>query len=141
VRRSSAASRARAPSGPSRRRPSPHSGSAKGAPIGAKVTLRGETAETFLKTSLEILEKVLFASQFDKNGNVSFGIEEHTDYPGMAYDPKIGIYGMDINVVLERPGVRIARRRMQQKKLPNPQRVTKEDAIAFVTDAFGVEVR
>ena len=118
---------------------SPYPGKSK--LIGTKVTLRGETAETFLKTSLEILERVLFASQFDRNGNVSFGIEEHTDYPGMAYDPKIGIYGMDINVVLERPGVRIARRREQQKKLPNHQRVTKDDAIAFMTEAFGVEVR
>lgn len=119
----------------------PAFGIRKGAPIGAKVTLRGETAETFLSTALEILEKVLFETQFDKNGNVSFGIEEHTDFPGMSYDPKIGIYGMDVNVVLERPGVRIARRREQQKKLPAHQRVTKEDAIAFMAEAYGVEVR
>ncbi len=119
----------------------PAFGTRKGAPIGAKVTLRGATAETFLSTALEILEKVLFETQFDKNGNVSFGIEEHTDFPGMSYDPKIGIYGMDVNVVLERPGVRIARRREQQKKLPAHQRVTKEDAIAFMVEAYGVEMR
>jgi len=119
----------------------PAFGIRKGAPIGAKVTLRGETAQTFLSTALGILDRVLYRSQFDRNGNVSFGIEEHTDFPGMAYDPKIGIYGMDINVVLERPGVRIARRREEQKRLPNRQRVTKDDAIAFMTETFGVEVR
>jgi large subunit ribosomal protein L5 len=113
----------------------------KGAPIGCKVTLRGDAARTFLETSLSILERTLDASQFDKNGNFSFGIEEHTDYPGMSYDPKIGIYGMDVNVVLERPGIRIARRHIEQKKLPNKQRVTKDDAIAFVREQLSVEVR
>ncbi len=119
----------------------PAFGVRKGAPTGAKVTLRGETASSFLTTALGSIERVLFASQFDRNGNVSFGIEEHTDFPGMAYDPKIGIFGMDVNVVLERPGIRIARRREQQKKLPASQRVTREDAIAFMQEAYGVEVR
>jgi large subunit ribosomal protein L5 len=113
----------------------------KGAPIGCKVTLRGKHAQEFVKTSLGIVEKILFESQFDKSGNFSFGIEEHTDYPGMSYDPQIGIYGMDINVVLERRGIRITRRRMQQKKLPEKQRVKKVDAIEFLKQNFQVEVR
>ena len=113
----------------------------KGAPIGCKVTLRGKPAETFIKTSLGIVDRVLFDNQFDKTGNFSFGIEEHTDFPGMSYDPQIGIYGMDINVVLERRGIRITRRRMQQKKLPSKQRVNKMDAIAFLKQQYQVEVR
>ena len=36
----------------------------------------------------------------------------------MSYDPQIGIFGMDVNVVLERKGIRITRRQMAQKKLP-----------------------
>jgi large subunit ribosomal protein L5 len=113
----------------------------KGAPIGCKVTLRGKPAQEFFKTSLGIVDRILFDSQFDKSGNFSFGIEEHTDYPGMSYDPQIGIYGMDINVVLERRGIRITRRRMEQKRLPAKQRVSKEDAIQFLKQNYQVEVR
>jgi len=113
----------------------------KGAPIGCKVTLRGKTARDFFATSLGIINKTVFESQFDKSGNISFGIEEHTDYPGMSYDPQIGIFGMDINVVLERKGIRITRRRMEQKKLPAKQRVSKVDAIAFLKEKYQVEVR
>lgn len=113
----------------------------KGAPIGCKVTLRGKTAEDFIKTALTIVNKTIFESQFDKSGNFSFGIEEHTDFPGMSYDPQIGIFGMDVNVVLERNGIRITRRKMQKKKLPEKQRVKKADAVAFLKEAYSVEVR
>jgi len=113
----------------------------KGAPIGCKVTLRGKTARDFFTTAVGILNKTVFESQFDKSGNISFGVEEHTDFPGMSYDPQIGIFGMDVNVVLERKGIRITRRRMEQKKLPAKQRVKKEDAIAFLKEKYQVEVR
>ena len=113
----------------------------KGAPIGCKVTLRGKTAEDFIRTALTIVNKTIFESQFDKSGNFSFGIEEHTDFPGMSYDPQVGIFGMDVNVVLERNGIRITRRKMQQKKLPEKQRVKKADAVAFLKEAYSVEVR
>jgi len=113
----------------------------KGQPIGCKVTLRGKPARDFFETSLKIVNNTLFESQLDKSGNFSFGIEEHTDFPGMSYDPQIGIYGMDINVVLERKGIRITRRCMKQKKLPAKQRVSKQDAIAFLKEKYQVEVR
>ena len=113
----------------------------KGAPIGCKVTLRGKTARDFFKTAVGILNKTVFESQFDKSGNFAFGIEEHTDFPGMSYDPQVGIFGMDVNVVLERKGIRITRRRMGQKKLPAKQRVNKADAIAFLKEKFQAEVR
>src|SRR3989304_5856305 len=59
-------------------------------PIGCKVTLRGNKAVEFLKTALKINENRLSLSQFDTQGNFSFGIEEHTDFPGMKYDPFFG---------------------------------------------------
>jgi large subunit ribosomal protein L5 len=113
----------------------------KGAPIGCKVTLRGKTARDFFATAVGILNKTVFESQFDKSGNISFGLEEHTDFPGMSYDPQIGIFGMDVNVVLERKGIRITRRRVARKKLPAAQRVSKQDAIAFLKQDYQVEVR
>jgi len=80
-------------------------------------------------------------SQIDQSGNFSFGIEEHTDFPGMSYDPQIGIYGMDVNVVLARKGVRITRRFAEQRKLPQKQRVSPEDAVDFLSKRYQVEVQ
>ncbi|MBP2029230.1 large subunit ribosomal protein L5 [Methanohalophilus levihalophilus] len=112
----------------------------KNEPIGCKVTLRGNSAEDFLKTSLGIVENRLSEGQFDNNGNVSFGIEEHTDFPGMRYDPNIGIFGMDISVIVNRPGYRINKRRVVKRKIPTSHRITKEDTISFFQDKYAVEV-
>lgn len=118
----------------------PAFGVRKGAPIGTKVTLRGKQATDFVETAFGIVEKKLMGRAFDREGNFSFGIEEHTDFPGQSYDPQIGIYGMDVNVVLEKPGVRIARRRIAPRKLPSTQRVSREEAMNFVQERYGVEV-
>ncbi|MCD4702792.1 MAG: 50S ribosomal protein L5 [Methanosarcinaceae archaeon] len=112
----------------------------KNEPIGCKVTLRGKLADNFLNLSLNIVENKLNGSQFDKYGNVTFGVEEHTDYPGMRYDPNIGIFGMDINVVVSRPGYRINKRRAMKCKVPNSHRITKEDTISLFKDQYSVEV-
>ncbi|VVB91339.1 50S ribosomal protein L5 [uncultured archaeon] len=112
----------------------------KNEPIGCKVTLRGNKANDFLKTALKIVENKVPASQFDNNGNFSFGIEEHTDFPGMKYDPAIGIYGMDVSVALKRAGFRISKRKIEVRKIPQSHRLTKEDAISFVKEKFGAEV-
>ncbi len=109
--------------------------------IGCKVTLRGEKAEKFLNTALAIKEKKLSTKSFDTTGNFAFGIEEHTDFPGLEYDPEIGIYGMDVIVAIERPGYRIKRRKAQQKSVPIDHKLTKEDAIAYMTSKYGVEVQ
>lgn len=109
-------------------------------PIGCKVTLRGNKANDFLTTALKIIENKLPVSQFDTNGNFSFGIEEHTDFPGMKYDPTIGIYGMDVSVALKRAGYRISKRKIEANKVPRIHRLTKEDAISFVKEKYGAEV-
>lgn len=122
------------------KRTQPAFGIRKGAPTGCKVTLRRENAEKFIETAIGIIDRHLAVSQFDRTGNVSFGIDEHTDFPGMSYDPMVGIFGMDVNVVLERKGARIARRSVERRKLPESQRVKKEEAIAFMREHYQVEV-
>jgi large subunit ribosomal protein L5 len=102
--------------------------------------LRGKAAEDFLVIALKAAGNTLKKSQFDMQGNFSFGIEEHTDFPGMRYDPEIGIFGMDVSVALKRAGYRIARRRVAQKKLPGRQRLGKDDTMEFVHKKFGVEI-
>ena len=109
-------------------------------PIGCKVTLRGNKADDFIRTALKIVENRLNASQFDSNGNFSFGIEEHTDFPGMKYDPSIGIFGMDVSVALKRPGYRISKRKLEVHKIPRAHKLTKEDAMSFVKEKYGAEV-
>ena len=109
-------------------------------PIGCKVTLRGNNAKEFLKTALNIIDNKISATQFDENGNFSFGVEEHTDFPGMKYDPSIGIYGMDINVALKRAGYRIRTRKIEKHKISHDHRLKKDDAISFVKEKYGVEV-
>ena len=109
-------------------------------PIGAKLTLRGKAAEDFLVLAFKAAGNSLRTSQFDAQGNFSFGIEEHTDFPGMRYDPEIGIFGMDVSVALKRAGYRIARRRVANKKLPARQRLGKDDTVEFVKNKFGIEI-
>jgi len=119
----------------------PAFGLRKGQPLSCKTTLRGDAAEKFLETSLKVVGKKIADRAIDQQGNFSFGVEEHTDYPGQSYDPKIGIFGLDVTVVVRRNGVRIARRHIQTKKLPMKQRVTHEDTTAFLSGTYGVEVQ
>ncbi|AWB27915.1 50S ribosomal protein L5 [Halococcoides cellulosivorans] len=110
----------------------------QGDPIGAKVTLRGEDAEEFLETTFEFTE--LSASQFDETGNVSFGVEEHTEFPSQEYDPETGIYGLDVTVNLVRPGYRVAKREQASRAIPDGHQLTPADAIQFVEQRFDTEV-
>ena len=117
----------------------PNFGIKKGEPIATRVTLRGERAMDFLRRALDIVEKKISKSSFDVSGNFSFGIEEHTDFPKMAYDPNIGIYGMDIVVCISRAGYRVARRRKQRADIGHSHKLMAEESMQFVSDAFGVE--
>ena len=119
-------------------RTEPEFGIRQGDPIGAKVTLRGERAESFLDDALPLAE--LRHSQFDETGNVSFGIAEHTDFPGQEYDPTIGIYGLDVTINMVRPGYRVSKRRVATRSIPASHRLTPDDAITYLEAAFDVEV-
>ena len=110
----------------------------EGDPIGAKVTLRDDDAESFLETALPLTE--LSASQFDDTGNFSFGVEEHTDFPSQEYDPTIGIYGLDVTVNLVRPGYRVSKRDKASRSIPSGHRLDVDDAVAFIEETFDVEV-
>ena len=112
----------------------------KGEPIGVLVTLRREPAIEFLKRVIAAKRNVLKASSFDNYGNISLGIHEHIDIPGTKYNPEIGIFGMDINVVLSRPGYRIARKSRKSARIGKTHRTNKDDAIDFFKQEYGVEV-
>ncbi len=111
-----------------------------GLPIGVKVTVRGKKAEELLKVLLEAVDRKIPARSFDEHGNFSFGIHEYIEIPGMKYDPEIGIYGMDVCVTLERPGYRVKRRKRKKARVGKEHLITKDEAIQFVKETFGVEV-
>ena len=110
-----------------------------GMPIGVKVTLRGTVANEFLKTALWTRDNKLFAYSFDNEANFSFGIAEYTDFPGMKYDPNIGIFGMDICVTMTRKGWRIRNRHHQKRKIPNSNRLTEEEVKEYLVKVYSVE--
>jgi len=112
----------------------------KGEPIGAVVTLRRDLAIEFLKRVVAAKKNVLKASSFDNYGNISVGIHEHIDIPGTKYNPEIGIFGMDVNIVLSRPGYRIARKSRKSARIGKTHRINKDDAIEFFKREYGVGV-
>ncbi len=112
----------------------------QGMPIGCKVTLRGEGAQEFLKRALWVRENRLPSYSFDKEGNLSFGIQDYTDFEGMRYDPEIGIFGMDVSVRIQRPGYRIGKRRIMSRKVPKEHRMTREESIQFMQEQYKIEV-
>jgi len=109
-------------------------------PLGCKVTLRGKKATEFLKEALSTRESKMSDYSFDEEGNLAFGIPDHTIFKSQKYDPNIGIFGMDICITMEKPGYRVKRRRIASRKIPHKHRVKKEETMKFFSEAFNVEV-
>ena len=111
-----------------------------GLPIGCKLTLRKERAIKLLPRLLDAVDNRLMERQFDGNGNIAFGIHEYIEIPGVKYDPKIGIMGLEVCITLERPGYRIKRRRLLNRRIPKRHRISKQEAIEFMTKNFNTKV-
>ncbi|MBR9682327.1 MAG: 50S ribosomal protein L5 [Candidatus Aenigmarchaeota archaeon] len=114
-------------------------GTPKGRAIGCKITLRGNVATDMLKRVLESIDLKVKRQSFDAQGNVSFGVKEHIQIPGVKYDPDIGIYGMDICVTLKRKGFRIMRKR-NPTKISESHKITPEDSEKWFIENFDVKV-
>jgi large subunit ribosomal protein L5 len=112
----------------------------QGEPIAVMATLRGAKAEEFLRRGLQAVGNRLSSSSFDENGNFSFGLREHIELPGVRYDPELGIFGMNINVSIIRPGYRIALRKRRRSRVGASHRVKSSEAIEFMKERFGAEV-
>jgi len=82
--------------------------------------------------------KVLKESNFDKQGNLSFGVHEYIDFPGVKYDPSIPMFGFDVCVSLTRKGKRVTLRKLRPAKIGKKHRIAKDEAIEFVKSTFGV---
>jgi len=111
-----------------------------GLPIGCKLTLRKNKAVGIIPRLLEAVDNTLEDSQFDENGNIAFGIHEYIEIPGVKYDPKIGIMGLQVCITLERPGFRIKRRRIMTRKVPIKHKITRNEAVEFMAKNFKVKL-
>ena len=111
-----------------------------GLPIGCKLTLRKTKVNKLLPRLLDAVENKLSGKQFDNNGNIAFGIHEYIEIPGVKYDPKIGIMGLEVCITLERPGYRIKRRKLLARRVPTRHRISKQDAINFMRSNFNTTI-
>ncbi|HIE24116.1 MAG TPA: 50S ribosomal protein L5 [Candidatus Korarchaeota archaeon] len=112
----------------------------KGEPIAVSVTIRGEKALEVLDRVVEAVGRRIKAKSFDEFGNFSFGIKEHIDIPGVKYKVEIGVFGMDVNVSLERAGYRVKRRRIKRDHIPRKHLISKEEAIVFAKNYLNIEI-
>ena len=112
----------------------------KGEPIGVAVTVRNNDAVELLKKLLETKDNKINGRAIDNEGNLSFGIKEHIDIPGIKYDPKIGILGLEVSVSLARYGFNIKLRSKRKAKVGKNHRITKNETIKFLTEEFGVQI-
>ncbi|BDZ71753.1 50S ribosomal protein L5 [Methanobacterium petrolearium] len=119
----------------------PEFGIRKGQPVACKVTLRGEKAHDAVKLILSGIDNKIRSRQFDRQGNLSFGIEEHIDIPGMRYEPDIGIFGMNVNVTFEKPGYGIKRRKIQRKHIPHKHQVTQDETLEYMKEHFQIKIK
>lgn len=111
-----------------------------GDPLGCKVTLRGEDADKFVQRALYTRKNKVYGYSFDNQGNLQFGVSDYTNFEGERYDPDIGVFGMDVCITLEKPGHRIKRRKSLTRTVPKDHRVTRDEAMAFLTKKFQLEV-
>ncbi len=112
----------------------------KGRPIGAKVTVRGQNAEKLLKKLLIVNNNKMLRKSFDDYGNFGFGITEHISIPGIEYDNRIGIWGLDCVGRVIKPGMRVKSRRKSRTKVPSHHYVSREETQYFLKQNFGVQI-
>nr|AJS13262.1 50S ribosomal protein L5P, large subunit ribosomal protein L5 [uncultured archaeon] len=110
-----------------------------GLPVGAMVTLRGKPAEELLKRLLQAIEFEMAKESFTENG-FSFGIKEYIDIPGVKYDPKTGVIGLEVSVRLMRPGFSVKRRKKRKGKIAKVHKILAEDSLNFAK-SLGVKLK
>jgi len=102
--------------------------------VGSVVTIR-KNPEEVLKKMLSALDNVLRKKQISEN-NFSFGLKEYIEIPGVEYDREIGIKGFDITVVFKRTGRRVRLKKIKRGRIPERQKITKEEIIKFMEENF-----
>lgn len=109
-----------------------------GLPVGAMIALRGKKAMDLLKLLFKAVENKIKKTSFTKNG-FSFGVKEYIEIPGVKYDPKLGIMGLEVAVSLDRAGFHVKRRKIARSKIHSKHEISAEEARAWAQETFGVK--
>ena len=113
----------------------PDFGVRPGLEVGVRITLRGRDAIELLKRLLGAVDNILKKKQISPD-HFSFGIKEYIEIPGMEYQRDIGIRGLNVTVVFNRPGIRVQRKKIKAGSLPKKQHIPKEEIIKYMEDNF-----
>jgi large subunit ribosomal protein L5 len=112
-----------------------------GLPVGCKITIRDKKKiNDMIMRLLKAKEQKLPLSCFDDYGNVSFGLHEYIDIPGIEYDPDIGIIGFEISITFEKSGYSIKRKSFGKKKIGKKHLIKREETMAFMKENFNVDI-
>ena len=111
-----------------------------GLPIGCKITIRSKDKVDYVKRFLKAKADILKRNNFDKHGNIAFGVHEYIDIEGVEYNPDLGLIGLQICVTLKRNGYRIKKRKSLKRSIPKNHQITQDEAIEFVKKEFNVKV-
>ena len=111
-----------------------------GLPIGCKITLRKEKAKELIPRLFAARNNFLSETNFDSHGNISFGIHEYIDIPGVKYDHTIGIMGLQVSLTLNRPGFRVKKRKIMKRKVPRKHTIKKVEAIEFMKKNYSIKI-
>ena len=72
--------------------------------------------------------------------NILIGVKEYIDFPGMKYDPSIGILGFDVCVTINRKGKRITRRKIKKRKMGRKHLVQTDESQEFIKQKFKIDI-
>lgn len=106
-----------------------------GLELGTRVTLRKKKAISLLKRLLSAKNNTLKQKQISKN-HFSFGIPEYIEIPEIEYQRELGIRGLNVSTVLNRPGIRVKRKKIKSGKLPKKQDILPSEIINYMEENF-----
>ncbi len=112
----------------------------EGQAIGAMVTVRKGKAVELLKKALDAVDFRIKESNIREN-TLNFGIAEYIDFPGIKYDPKIGMLGMNVNAAFTRRGKRVALRKRKRSKVGKKHAIiSRKELAAYLKENFKVNI-
>ena len=107
---------------------------------GCKVTIRDkEQINNLLKRVFATIDNKINEKSIVEN-QVSIGIHEYIEVPGLEYDREIGILGFEVSITFKRKGKRVKYKKQKRGKYPKKQNVKKIEIIEFLNKNFNVGV-
>lgn len=108
-----------------------------GLEIGTVVTLRKDYEE-LLRKILATIDNTIKKKSLSEN-NLSFGIKEYIEIPGIEYQREIGIMGFDVTIVFKNSGRRVRLKKVKRGKVPKRKMVSREEIIKFMGENFNTK--